>query len=395
MPWEEVKPMDQKLLFIADHLREVTTFSELCHRYSISRKTGYKWVARYKELGLEGLSDHSRRPLQHPWNTPHAVRKAIIELRTTPRDSPGPKKIRVLLEQNHPDWDIPSKTTIYKILVAEGLVHPQRRRKRVPAGQLPFSPVNQPNDVWSADFKGQFKTMDGTWCYPLTVMDHQSRFLLDCRIFEGTRLEPTKKTFETLFREYGLPWRIRTDNGVPFASLSVGGLSQLSKWWIRLGIMPERIEPGKPQQNGQHERMHKTLKEATAIPPARTSELQQQAFDDFRNRYNNERPHESLGQKTPASLYIPSIRTMPDSLPELEYPGHFKVVQVQYNGIIYHQGHRIYIACLLQGERVGIEEIADGVWNVFYGFLKLGSFDMRQVKRARNDYLRLMCNPCI
>ena len=389
MPWKEVKPMDQKLLFIADHLREVTTFSGLCLRYGISRKTGYKWVARYEALGFEGLQDQPRRPRQHPLCTPYAVRKAIIEQRSGHRDPPGPKKIRVLLEQNHPDWDIPSKTTIYNILVEEGLIRPQRRRNRVPAGQQPFAPVHEPNDVWSADFKGQFKTRDGVWCYPLTVMDHQSRYLLACRNFDGTQYEPTRKAFELLFREYGMPWRIRTDNGVPFASRSAGGLSELSKWWVRLGIMPERIEPGKPQQNGRHERMHKTLKEATAIPPAQTTQLQQQAFDEFRTRYNNERPHESLGQKVPASQYRPSTRPMPEKLPELEYPGHFRVNLVHHSGIINHQGHRVYIAGLLKGERVGVEETADGVWDVYFGPLRLGSFDMRQIVKARNDYLRL------
>ncbi len=389
MPWKEVKPMDQKLFFITDHLREVTTFSDLCLRYGISRKTGYKWVARYEALGFEGLQDQSRRPRQHPLCTPYAVRKAIIEQRSGHRDPPGPKKIRVLLEQNHPDWDIPSKTTIYNILVEEGLIRPQRRRNRVPAGQQPFAPVHEPNDVWSADFKGQFKTKDGVWCYPLTVMDHQSRYLLACRNFDGTKHEPTRKAFELLFREYGMPWRIRTDNGVPFASRSAGGLSELSKWWVRLGIMPERIEPGKPQQNGRHERMHKTLKAATAIPPAQTPQLQQQAFDEFCTRYNNERPHESLEQKVPASQYRPSTRPMPEKLPELEYPGHFRVNLVHHSGIINHQGHRVYIAGLLKGERVGVEETADGVWDVYFGPLRLGSFDMRQIVKARNDYLRL------
>jgi transposase InsO family protein len=389
MPWEEVKPMDQKLLFIADHLRKVSTFSDLCHRYSISRKTGYKWVERYQELGLEGLQDQPRRPHSHPLRTPHAVRKAIIELRSGHRDPPGAKKIHVLLQQKHPDWDIPSKTTIYNILSEEGLIHSQRRRKRVPVGQQPFSPVSEPNDVWSADFKGQFKTKDSTLCYPLTVMDHQSRYLLGCQDLEGTRLQPTKKTFEVLFREYGLPWRIRTDNGVPFASNAPGGLSQLSIWWIRLGILPERIEPGKPQQNGRHERMHKTLKEATIIPPAETAQLQQKEFDAFRNRYNNERPHEGLGQKVPASIYRPSTRPMPKKLPELDYPGHFRVNLVHHSGIINHQGHRVYVAALLKGEQVGVEETADGVWDVFFGPLRLGSFDMHEVEKAHNDYLSL------
>jgi len=390
MPWKEVKPMDQKLLFIADHLREVTTFSDLCDRFGISRKTGYKWVARYRELGLGGLQDQCRRPHDHPLTTPYTVRQMIKELRSShPKDPPGPKKIQVLLERTHPDWEIPSKTTIYKILVEEGLIHSQKRRKRVPAGQWPFSAVRQPNDVWSADFKGQFKTQDRTWCYPLTVMDHQSRYLLECRNFQSTGLAQTKRAFEKLFREYGLPWRIRTDNGVPFASKSPGGLTQLSKWWVRLGIVPERIEPGKPQQNGRHERMHRTLKKGTAIPPAATAELQQEAFDVFRQRYNHERPHESLGQKLPASFYTPSARAMPDKLPELEYPGHFRIAQVHHNGIIHHQGHRVYVSGLLQHEHLGVEETDDGIWTVYFGFLKLGSFDMRTVKKPRNDYLTL------
>jgi len=389
MPWKEVKPMDQKLLFIADHLRATDTFKGLCHRYGISRKTGYKWVARYRELGFEGLHDQPRKPHQHPLKTPFTVRKAIIGLRSKQRDPPGPKKIQVLLRQNYPEWDIPSKTTIYKILAEEGLIRPQRRRKRVPVGQQPFSPVHHPNDVWSADFKGQFKTRDGTWCYPLTVMDHQCRYLLGCINFPGPRLEQTREAFEALFREYGLPWRIRTDNGAPFASNSPGGLSQLSKWWIRLGIVPERIEPGKPQQNGRHERMHRTLKNATAIPPSPTAQLQQQAFDAFRQRYNNERPHESLGQTTPASKYRPSTRSMPEKLPEIEYPGYFRIALVHHSGIIHHQGHRVYIAGLLKSEKVGVEETADGIWDVYFGPLRLGSFDMRDIKTARNDYLKL------
>lgn len=389
MPWTEVKSMDQKLLFIADQIRAVTTFSDLCDRYGISRKTGYKWVARYAELGLEGLQDQSRCPHHHPLATPYTVRQRIKELRSKYKDPPGPKKLQVLLQQKHPDWDIPSKTTIYNILVQEDLIHQQRRRKRVPAGQQPFSPVGEPNDVWSADFKGQFKTRDRIWCYPLTIMDHQSRYLLACRNFQGTGLEQTKKAFEKLFREYGLPWRIRTDNGVPFASRSPGGLTQLSKWWVRLGIMPERIAPGKPQQNGRHERMHRTLKKETAIPPAPTAKLQQQEFDAFRQRYNHERPHESLGQKTPASIYQPSRRPMPDKLSELEYPGHFRVALVHHNGIIQHQGHRVYVSCLLKGEHLGVEETADGLWVVFFGFLRLGSFDIRDVEKPRNDYLNL------
>lgn len=389
MPWTEVSPMDQKLLFIADHLRDITSFTDLCARYGISRKTGYKWVARYQELGLQGLQEQSRRPQGHPLTIPYAVRQKIKELRCRYRDPLGPKKIQALLQQKHPDWDIPSKTTIYNILSAEGMIHRQKRRRRVPAGQQPFSPVHASNDVWSADFKGQFKTLDRSWCYPLTVMDHQSRYLLECHNCRGTGIEQTKKVFENLFHEYGLPWRIRTDNGVPFASGTPGGLTQLSKWWVRLGIMPERIKPGKPQQNGQHERMHKTLKRETTIPPAATAERQQKLFDDFRQRYNYERPHESLGQKAPALIYEPSTRPMPKTLPKLEYPGHFKIALAHHNGIIQHQGHRVYVSGVLQGEHLGVEEIDDGIWVVYFGFMKLGSFDMKALKKPRNDYLTL------
>lgn len=388
MPWQEVKPMDQKLLFIADHLRKTANFSDLCQDYGISRKTGYKWIARYQQLGLEGLKDQSRCPKQHPLCTPFAVRKSIIELRKGHRDPPGPKKIRVLLEQNGSSH-IPSNTTIYNILRKEGLIHPQRRRKRTPVGRQPFAAVHHPNDVWSADFKGQFKTKDGSWCYPLTVMDHQSRYLLACQNLAGTRLIPTKDEFESLFREYGLPWRIRTDNGVPFASNSPGGLSQLSKWWIRLGIYPERIEPGKPQQNGRHERMHRTLKCSVVVPPAATLQLQQLEFNAFCREYNHERPHEGIGQRTPASIYQPSSRSMPDKLVELEYPRHYQINLVHQNGIIYHRGLRVYVAGLLKGENVGVEEVSTDVWDVYFGPLRLGSFDMQQIKKAKNDYLRL------
>lgn len=394
MPWKEMNPMTQKVLFIADYLRGGQSFSELCRMYEISRKTGYKWISRFQDLGPDGLHEQSRRPKSSPQSTPYSIRKAIIKLRTRKQTPLGAKKIKVLLKQRHSDWDVPSVTTIYKILRQEDLISPKKIRRRVTPMQQPFSPVREPNDVWSADFKGQFRTADGCWCYPLTVMDHKSRFLLGCRNFRGTCLEQTKAEFEKLFREYGLPWRIRTDNGVPFASVSPGGISQLSKWWIRLGIMPERIEPGKPQQNGRHERMHRTLKQETARPPTETIALQQHRFDLFRQDYNYERPHESLGQQPPASCYQPSPRPMPERLPELEYPGHFLRVYVNPNGVVYQGGHRVYVGGVLKGEYVGLEEVADGVWDVFFGPLRLGSFDEREAGNGRNAYLRLKCYPC-
>ena len=392
MPWKEIKPMDQKILFIADYFRGGFTFKDLCMMYGISRKTGYKWVNRYTELGADGLQERSRQPHKSPLRIPYAIREAVIRVRLDrrrKRTPPGPKKIKVLLGRDHPSWELPSETSIYNILKKEGLVKPQKQRRRVAPVQRPFSPVHGPNDVWSTDFKGQFKTRNGTWCFPLTVMDHKSRFLLGCSGFDGTKFDRTRAAFENLFREYGLPWRIRTDNGVPFASIAAGGLSRLSMWWVRLGIIPERIEPGKPQQNGRHERMHRTLKEATAIPPAATIEQQQKLFDSFRYEYNHERPHESLEQKTPASQYRASSRSMPEKLPELAYPGYFKTTLVHHNGVIHHQGHRVYVSGLLRKEKVGLEEISDGVWEVYYGPLRLGRFNMRAIKKSQNDYLKI------
>jgi putative transposase len=394
MPWKEMNPMTQKVLFIADYLRGGRNFSELCRMYEISRKTGYKWISRFQDLGPDGLHEQSRRPQSSPLSTPYPVRKAVIELRTKRQAPLGAKKIRVLLKKRHPGWEVPSVTTIYKILRQEELIRPRKVRRRVAPMQQPFSPVREPNDVWSADFKGQFRTADGCWCYPLTIMDHKSRFLLGCRNLEGTRFKQTKAEFEKLFREYGLPWRIRTDNGVPFASISPGGISQLSRWWIRLGILPERIQPGQPQQNGRHERMHRTLKQETTRPPTETIDLQQNRFDHFRQDYNHERPHESLGQKPPASCYQPSSRSMPEILPELEYPGYFLRAYVNPNGVINHEGHRVYVGGLLKGEHVGLEEVADGIWDVFFGPVKLGSFDERNTKNIQNAYLTLKCHPC-
>jgi len=386
MPWKEVKPMEQKILFIADYLRGGRSFLELCRSYGISRKIGYKWVQRYHDAGIEGLHERSRKPHLSPQSTPYSICKEIVTIRTKGRIRPGPKKIQALLYERHPEWTTPSKTTIYNILRREGLVEKRKRRRQVPAGAKPFGPVYEPNDLWSADFKGQFLTGDGIWCYPLTVMDHESRYLLDCRALSGTKTQAAKDVFERLFREYGLPLRIRTDNGVPFASHSVRGISHLSRWWIRLGIMPERIEKGKPQQNGNHERMHRTLKAAALRPPARTSARQQEVFDEFRTEYNEERPHEALDQKTPASTYRPSPRRMPEQLPELEYPAYYRVATVSSHGAMYCFGRIIYVGHILTGERVGLEEVNDGIWNVYFGPLLLGHLDLHEDKKNRHGY---------
>ena len=370
MPWLTVRPMDAKILFLGDWLRGFESFSALCRRHAISRKTGYKWVQRYRAHGPDGLQDRSRRPHHNPHGIAFAVKQSLIGLR---KQHPGwgPKKLLSLLAREHPDWALPSRTSVYNILRAEGLIQPARRRRRVVPTAKPFAPAHIPNDVWSADFKGQFSTQDGVCCYPLTVMDHVSRYLLSCQIVKGTRTQDSQEVFKALFSQYGLPKRIRTDNGAPFASIGVGGLSRLSVWWVRLGIMPERIAPGKPQQNGRHERMHRTLKQEALQPPASTAQAQQRRFDHFRERYNELRPHESLKQCPPASCYRPSQRRMPSGLPPMSYPGHFKQARVNPNGTIWLNGVNVYIGYLLKGETIGLEQLDNELWEVSFGHLRI------------------------
>lgn len=389
MPWQEVKPMEQKVLFIADWLRQICPLSELCERYYISRKTGYKWILRYTQGGVEGLNEASRRPHQSPQQTPYAIRRAILDLRTRGSLLLGPKKIQTLLQQQFPNEPIPSRTTIYKILHAEGCVTSRRRRRRVAPFPQPFAPATGINDLWSADYKGQFKLQNGIWCYPLTVMDHQSRFLLCCNAQEGPRFEETRQAFRRTFQEYGLPERIRTDNGVPFATTATGGLSRLAIWWITLGILPERIEPGKPQQNGRHERMHRTLKQAATHPPGVSLSVQQRLLDQFRDDYNRKRPHEALQQQTPASCYQPSHRPYTDTPTELGYPDYFVSRRVQQTGLVYCRNKTIYVSHLLKGQMVGLDEVDEGIWSVYFGPLRLGGFDERQAKGLTAPYLTL------
>lgn len=386
MPWRETRPMDEKVLFIADHLRGRYSHSELCLRYGISRKTGYKWLERYRAYSLAGLEEQSRRPHHCPTATPYVLRKAIIELRQSSRVPLGAKKIQVLLAQRYPDEVLPSKSTIYGILAAEGLTEPRKRRQRISPYPQPFAPVQEANTLWSVDYKGQFRLGNGQWCYPLTVMDHHSRYLLGCQGGAGTGTEEARRHFIRLFRHYGMPQRIRSDNGVPFASRSAGGLSRLSIWWIRLGIVPERIEAGKPQQNGRHERMHRTLKQATVRPPAESMAAQQKRFDTFRREYNEQRPHEALGQKPPASHYRHSEREYPQRLPLPEYPSYFDVRAVSSRGVIYLRNGQVYISHLLSGEQVGLEEVGDGVWDIYFGPIRLGGFDLREKKGGKTPY---------
>lgn len=394
MPWIERKPMDEKLLLIADYLRGSVDFSALCRRYGVSRKTGYKWVARYQDQGLSGLDERSRRPKVLPTQLPWIVRQAIIDLRGRGGMELGPKKIQALLLQRFPDQPVPCRTTIYKVLKQAGRVTPRSRRRRVTPAPGPLRPANTPNVLWSADFKGQFLMGNGQWCYPLTVMDHASRYLLDCQALPTVRHADSKPVFERLFREFGLPDRLRTDNGAPFASLGVAGLSRLSIWWIRLGIQPERITPGRPQQNGRHERMHRTLKRAVIQPPAQNAQAQQKRFKRFCCEYNSQRPHEALGQRPPAAVYAPSARAFPQQLPEMLYPSTLHRHRVSTSGLIYWRSLRIYIGGVLAGQHIGLDAIADGVWDAYFGPVHLGRVDQATLKTG-DDYLTLQkCHPC-
>jgi len=389
MSWKEVNPMQQKLLFIADYIRQISSMTDLCARYGISRKTGYKWVARYEELGLDGLNEQSRRPSKSPIQTPYRIQQKIIELRQKYSTKPGSKKLKVLLAQCYPNEHIPSKTTIYNILNRAGLVDSRKRKRRVSHYPQPFSPVHDVNELWSVDYKGQFKLGNGHWCYPLTVMDHKSRFLCCCQGLKGPLYKETKASFIKLFREYGLPGRIRSDNGVPFASTSRGGLSKLSIWWIKLDILPERIEPGKPQQNGRHERMHRTLKQAATRPASSNMRSQQRRFDDFCKEYNQQRPHEALDQQTPSSQYTRSPREYPEKIPEIHYPDYFEVKKVSSNGTACWHNRMLYVSHLLYGEYIGLNEVDEGMWQVYFGPIKLGQIDEQNLSGRQSDYISL------
>lgn len=386
MPWNRVLPMDQKRQLVADYHRDVLTVEELSERYGVSRKTIYKWVNRFAQDGQQGLEERSRRPYTSPNQTSPEVVRALLEVQK--RHGWGAKKLRRILMDRDPRVAWPSVATFSTILERNGCVV-GKRRKRWPGhpGAPPTLP-EAPNVVWSADFKGQFRTLDGRYCYPLTVTDNYSRYLLGCQALRSTACASAKSVFVRLFREFGLPDRIRTDNGVPFATVSLGRMSSLSGWWIRLGVMPELIEPGKPQQNGRHERMHRTLKAETARPPAANLRAQQRVFNSFRETFNKVRPHEALDLATPGAFYTPSPRPYPEKLPPLEYPAHFEKRYVSYNGGMKWKSNWVCVSRICQGEYIGLEEVDNEVWDVYFGPLRIGRF-YEQLMRIQDDAGRL------
>jgi putative transposase len=376
MPWRETAPMDQRREFIAAHRSRSWSMSELCDRFSVSRKTGYKWLRRVEQEGWAGLKDRSRRPHNCPWETARPVELAIVETRQA-HPSWGPVKILEYLSRRQPQLSLPAPSTAGKLLERWDLV---QRRSRRRLWRHPSGPLLQPlaaNEVVTADFKGQFRTGDSVYCYPLTVADSYSRYLLRCQALASVATAEARPVFERLFREVGLPGAIRTDNGAPFSATGLHGLCGLSVWWMQLGIQHQRIRPGHPQDNGRHERMHRTLKAATARPPASNRRAQQRRFDDFRKVYNEERPHQALAGETPASLWRPSDRAYPARIADPDYPGHFEKRLVSSAGCFRFRKQVVFISQALKQQWIGLEEVDDGLWSVHFYSVLLARLDER------------------
>jgi transposase InsO family protein len=376
MPWKERSVMEERLRFVA-RLLEGEAMADLCREFGISRKTGYKIYDRYQEHGLAALTDRSRRPIRYANQLPPQIENEIVRLK---HEKPhwGARKIRELLVRRlNGDVRVPAKSTIHVVLDRHGLVKRMGKRRHRAQG-TPLSEGAAPNELWCVDFKGEFKLGNGRYCYPLTATDQASRFLLLCEALDSTREEPAITAFERLFAERGLPLAIRSDNGVPFASPNaLFHLSKLSVWWLRLGIAIERIKPGRPQQNGRHERMHLTLKKEATRPPGLNSLQQQARFDAFLQEFNTERPHDALAMKCPAELYTPSPRPY-RGLPELNYPLHDRDVLITACGRLCLHRKKINISTVLAGQRLGIKEVDDGIWLVSFMHYDLGYIDLEQ-----------------
>jgi putative transposase len=377
MAWKETCVMNERIKMIGDYLSGEYGLSELAEEYAVSRKTAYKWISRYEAGGLAALSDRSRAPGRHPNAVASEKVEALLELKARRPLWGAPKLRRKLLEAF--GENCPAESTISEILRRHGLSRAVRRRRQAVPSQTPFADCQEANAVWSADFKGWFRTGDGNKCTPLTISDSYSRYLLRCQgLGGGTGWITVQPLFIATFREYGMPVAIRTDNGAPFATTGLGGLSELAVWWVRLGIRLERIEPGQPQQNGRHERMHRTLQEATATPPRAHLRAQQRAFDEFRLEYNEERPHEGLEQKPPAQFYQPSPRDYPGRLPaQRGYPDDWEKRSVRKWGQIKWRGKDIRLSPALRGQYVGLKPVDHGQWAVYFEELELGVLDER------------------
>lgn len=373
MPWRGMSSMDLRVQFISEYLSGLFSMSELAVQYGISRKTGYKWVERYDAGGAAALQEQSRRPHASPAATPSALADALLAVRHRhPRW--GAKKLLATVRRAHPGAAWPHRSTVCDLLRRHGLIASGARRRRVPHGGHALAPLTRPNETWTTDFKGEFRMGDRQYCYPLTLRDGFSRYVLRCDALLSRSGALTRARFERAFAEYGLPDRIRSDNGGPFAGPGLGRLSRLNVWWMRLGIVPERIALGRPDQNGSHEQFHAVLKAETTRPPGPNLRAQQQRFRRFCREYNDDRPHESLGDQPPATVYHPSARSLPPRLPPLEYPGYMEMRRVSSVGHISWRGHPLFLTEVLAGEDVAFEEVDTGVWTVHFASILLGRF---------------------
>jgi putative transposase len=373
MGWMECNKVDEKLKFIARYL-EGEKIAPLCREFGVSRTTGHKLIERYKMMGQEALVEQKRTPHRYANKLPIPVEALILDLK---REYPnwGAPKIREKIIKKYPDVKPPAKSTVHAVLDRNGLVKHRKGRKRFKAKGTPLSHVNEPNQLWCADYKGEFMLGNKQYCYPLTITDYASRYLLSCEALASTKEEFAFEIFTRAFKEFGLPDSIRTDNGVPFASgQAFYNLTRLSVWWLRLGINVERIRPGHPQENGRHERMHLTLKLETTRPPRENLIAQQEVFDQFTQVYNQERPHEGINNKYPSEIYRPSIREFKRPEP-LFYPLHDKTITVTQCGRICEAGMKVSLSRAFAGQEVGIKEMEDGIWVVSFLDYDLGYFD--------------------
>ncbi|MGY4675529.1 integrase core domain-containing protein [Ursidibacter arcticus] len=377
MPWIEINTMQQRVLFIKAWLSRRYTKVELCKQFNISRPTADKWIKRHEQLGFEGLTELSRKPLHSPKATPSWICQWLINEKIK-RPHWGAKKLLDSFARHFPDQKKPADSTGDLILARAGLVQPRKLKRRMSAYSEPFGDCSAPNATWSADFKGQFLLGNQKPCYPLTVTDNFSRFLFCCKGLPNTRSAPVIAEFERLFTVFGMPCAIRSDNGSPFASQALGGISKLSKWWIDLGIRPERIKPSHPEQNGRHERMHRSLK--AQLSPKQSLEAQQEFFDQFLQEYNEERSHEGIGRKTPTECYQPSMRTYTGVIKPYDYDDGVDIRKVKLSGEVKWQGKTYYLSQVLANEPVAFEPYADGIWHIYYRFHFLGIFDAREMK---------------
>ncbi len=388
MAWKQTCAMNERMKLMMAFNEGDLGVSELARDFGVSRKTVYKWLGRYQTEGWAGLAERSRAPHHHPNAVSAEIEREVLALKAQ-RPLWGAPKLRRKFEQKFGAEDCPAESTISALLRRHGLSRIARRRWRAVPSEQPLGLGQTANDVWCADFKGWFRTQDGQRCTPLTISDGASRYLLACQGLDGsTGAITVKPLFVAAFRQYGLPRALRTDNGAPFATRGVAGLSALAVWWLRLGITLERIEPGCPQQNGRHERMHRTLKAATASPPRANLRRQQQAFDAFRHEYNEERPHEALGQQTPAEFYQPSARDYPERLPaQRGYPDDWQVRKVRPAGQIKWSGRNVGISHALAGQYIGLQEVGDGLWSIHFEHLHLGHYDQRRHRLKLNRKL--------